>query len=146
MRWFDEYLGLLAAASLFGAAVLWAAGTPVAAQVAFLGLSAASLAIMAWRVVRTPRVLLVGEPPGRPRYRLREALDDAGYGLRVCAGPEERPCPVLQGKPCPVRGRPRAALILRRPGDRGPLPPCGEALGVRIGTVEGNETPSWLAA
>lgn len=142
MRWFDEYLGLLAAASGFGAVVAWGAGAGWLGTGSFLVLAAVALALMAWQVVRTPRVVLVGEPARRPLYRLREELDEAGFGFRTCPGPATRPCPVLDGKPCPVGGHPVAAVIFRRRGDAGPLPPCGIALGVPAMSVqEGSDEP-----
>ena len=129
MRWFDEYLGLLAAVSLFGAVVLWAADIPWPGPAAFLVVAAAGTVLALWRTARTPHVLLVGEPRGRPAYRLREDLDEDGYALRFCPGPAARPCPWFEGKPCPITGRVVAAMVVGEPaGTR--HPPCHEALGV----------------
>jgi hypothetical protein len=129
MRWFDEYLGLLATASAFGAIVMIGSGAGRGPALLFVALAGAALAAMTWRTTRTPRVLVVGEPRGRPLYRLREELDEGGFALRFCPGPAGRPCPVFQGKPCPAGGHPVGAVIFRRAGEVGPVPPCGLALG-----------------
>ena len=85
-----------------------------------------------WRPVGRPRshrILLVGESPGRPQRRLRDILEGAGYGLRFCAGPRARRCPVDDGGACPVGGRPELAMIVRTEEGQ-PFPPCGRALGI----------------
>jgi hypothetical protein len=123
---FVLYLGVFV---LFGAVLLWAdkATWPVVA--AFGGLTAILLVALVWQATRRRTVLLVGEPSDRVD-RIGRALEEAGYEVCSCAGPGNRPCPVLLGRDCPISDRPLAALISRSVGDLAPPAPCGPALGV----------------
>lgn len=130
MRWFDMYIGLLAVTMGFGAVVGWRAGMPPGALAVVLIVGAVLGTVVAWRAVRTPRVLVVGYPD--PEFDLRESLDEAGYAVRVCVGPARRPCPVLEGGECPIPGQPVAAIVRIPAGYAGPDAPCGRALGIRM--------------
>src|SRR5581483_11881514 len=71
------------------------------------------------------------------------ALDGAGFGVAHCPGPPFRACPVYAGRPCPVHGRPVAAVIVREPGSSTPVPPCGRALHIPALPVEaGDRAPA----
>lgn len=136
MRWSNAYLGLVAAALGFAAVVLLAEDVAwYSGPLPLLLVAAGFLGAMALRSfgAGARRVLLVGEPGGRPAYRLREELDDAGFGFRTCPGPDHRPCPAMQGGPCPIRGSLTAAIVYSP--ERGTEPPCGAALGVAELTI-----------
>lgn len=135
MRASEWYLGLMAAAFGFAALVVGLEGAPWFGPTAFLLAAATALGLMVRRTVRTPKVVLVGDPGGGRLYRLHEALDEHGYGIRSCPGPGRRPCPVFEGGPCPIRGHPVAAVISPSASYRGPALPCGKALGVVSVTV-----------
>ena len=128
MRWFDLYMGLMAATMGFGAVVAWTAGMPPAGIGAFGVGAGGFLVIMALRAAHTPKVVLVGDPD--PSFDLQEALDRDGFAVCSCVGPARRPCPVLEGWECPVRGHPVAAIVRIPVAYGGPAAPCGTALGV----------------
>jgi hypothetical protein len=132
MRWFDWYLVLLAAVSLVGISVSWAAGATPWVQAAFLVALVGFLALAAWSAVHATKVVIVGRRRGRRLVALENALDDAGFAPRLCPGPAQRPCPVLEGHTCPVGGHPAAAVIYVPAGQGCPLPPCGRGLDVPV--------------
>jgi hypothetical protein len=120
---------------LFGAVVLWAerAAWPLVPLFgAFALLLVAALALDSGRG-RT--VLVVGER-SEGVESIDRALEGDGYEVCSCAGPGNRPCPVFQGRGCPLGERPLAAVIYHPAGDRGRYAPCGRALGVRALIVE----------
>jgi hypothetical protein len=135
------FLGYGAAVLVFAAVILWAADAPGAVALTFFALSAALLAAMLATIERRRTVLLVGERPGAPELALIEAFGAAGYGVCRCYGPSNRPCPALRGLACPAwSDRPTAAVILRREGEIGAVPPCGSAL--LVPSVEVHGEPS----
>jgi hypothetical protein len=139
----SEFLGYGAAVLLFGGVVLWAGDATWPVILTFFGLGVGLLVLLWASARRAPRVLLVGERADAPARDLVEALGDAGYDCCRCAGPRNRPCPVLFGGSCPAAAdRPVAAVILRHPDDTGPLPPCGQALLVPAIAAEEGSTVS----
>src|SRR3972149_10029388 len=135
MRWRDE-LGLyLATFVLFGAVLLLADEATWPLVVVFGALAVLLIGAMAWRTARVPTVLVVGSASEEVEA-LDEALEYAGYEVCTCAGPANRPCPVFQGRDCPLAERPVAALIYPpvgsparyAPRGAGAAPPAG-ALG-----------------
>lgn len=128
MRWTHLYMGLMATAVGFGAVVTYAEDSPdfVPASLAAIafGIAAAALYLSG----RTRRVVLVGPRGEEPLIRLREALDAGGFRVTSCPGPARRPCPALEGKPCPVHGARVGVVVYRLPGAA--VTPCGAALGV----------------
>jgi hypothetical protein len=130
-----EFVVYLLAFAGFGAVVLWAEPASFAAFGALAGLAVVLiLALLFAGGVRRP-VLLVGEPDAEVRA-LDHALERSGYEVRTCAGPTNRPCPVLAGGTCPIEERPAIAVIVRAPDASGPFPPCARALHVPDLTVE----------
>lgn len=141
MRWTDLYLGLMATTFAFAGVVLRLDGAPWSAVIPVWVLAAAVGVAMAVRARATRKVLIVAEPDRRPQARLRDELDDAGFAIVSCAGPDERAgCPVLAGLPCPFEGHhPVAAMIFAGSGDVEMLPPCGPALKVpAVALIEGS--------
>jgi len=141
MRWRTELILYVGVFVLFGAVLVWVqdATWQTAAFAAVLAL--ALVVLMGASLGRRRTVLVVGE--GDPVERIDQALEGAGYEVRACAGPGNRPCPVLQGRSCPLEERPLAALIYRpRAGAR--FAPCGTALHVPAVIVE--ERPDVEAA
>ncbi len=131
-----EFLLYGAAIVLLGAVVLWAAEAPWQASV-IAGVIAVALLVVALPLTKpAPVVLLVGERAGEDLGPLHRALDDAGFEVEVCPGPENAPCPVEHGHPCPASGRPVAAVVLRHPDDASGLAPCGQALTIPEVAVE----------
>jgi len=118
----------------FGAVLLWAeeATWPV---VVFGVLAGLLLLALAWRAAHVPKVLVVGGDEAHLR-ELEDALEGVGYEVCTCAGPANRPCPVFQGRDCPLGERPVAALIYRPAGAAGRYAPCGRALRVPSVIVE----------
>lgn len=128
MRVSDMFVLLMAAVMVLGASLAWATGAPAAVPVVLV-VAAAGLALTAsWRSSYAPRVALVGMRDGERLRALETALDDAGFVTRTCRGPQDHPCPVLDGRPCTVRGYPAAAIVYVPSGQTQPLPPCGRAL------------------
>lgn len=134
MRFSDLYRVLIAVALGFAAVVVWAETRtwygPLVAGIAGLAL----LAISAWKMAWTTKVVVVGTGP-RPAD-IDQALDEAGYAIKNCPGPEARPCPVLAGDPCPIHGDLAAAVVYTSEGYAGPAAPCHQALHVPVLTVE----------
>jgi len=131
-----EYLMYGAVVVLFGGVVLWATEAPWQA-VALAGVAAGALLLAGAVSVRpAPALIVVGERSGERLESLHRALDRAGYGVEICPGPENSPCPAEFGRPCPAHGRPIAALVIRHPDQADPLPPCGRALQVAELAVE----------
>jgi len=128
MRWFHEFLGLLGAMFAFAGVVAAAARIPWYGTAAFLAFAVASFLLMVWLDAHTDEVLFVGDAGTESAVLLRGRLDEAGFAVRTCAGPDERRCPVLDGDACPVHGHPVAAVIAS-----GAYAPCGEAM--HVGTV-----------
>lgn len=116
--------------------------------VALLGACAVLLFLVTLgRLIVTPRVLLVGDPDGglgrRRLGALEQALEDAGFAICTCAGPSQRQCPVLAGNPCPVEGGASAVVVFHPASYTGPVPRCGQALGlpeVRVEDASGLES------
>lgn len=134
MRVHDALLGIVAATLGFGAVVLGVAGVHWAG-VTLLAACAGLLAlVMFGRAIVTPRVLVVGDPDGgwgrRRLGALEQALEDAGFGVCTCPGPSHRQCPVLAGRPCPVRVGASAVVVAHPAAYTGPVPRCGQALGL----------------
>jgi hypothetical protein len=131
-----EYLLYGAVVIVFGAIVLRAAGAPWA-PAAIAGIVALALVLVAVFLAKpAPIALLVGERAGDRLERLHRALEDAGFDVEVCPGPENGPCPVEHGKPCPASGRPVAAVVVRHADDAMGLAPCGQALTIAELAVE----------
>jgi hypothetical protein len=121
---------------LFGGIVLWAAQAPWQVTAVALAVAGALLLAAAIALGPAPTVLVVGEREGEDLTPLRETIADAGFRLERCPGLWAGPCPVLAGKPCPAHGEPVAAIVVRHPGETGPLPPCGEAFRIPELVVE----------
>ena len=51
-----------------------------------------------------PRAVLVSRDPASAS-RHATALRAAGYDVETCGGPQQEPCPVLGGLPCPIVDR-----------------------------------------
>ena len=146
MRSSDGFIVLIAATAAFGGVVVAASAGVWYASIPFGVVALAMLLVAGWREARATHVLLVAQPRGHPLYRLQEALDERGFGLRQCRGPLRRDCPVLQGRACPFAGRVVAAAVFREIGYTGPAPPCRQGLGVPVLTVlEGSDDPPVLA-
>lgn len=144
MRWFDLYLGLLAAMMGLGAAIAWTAGASGYAIVAFLVIGVAFLAAMAYRASTAETVLLVGPQRDVAIDALERELDRAGFAVATCEGPSERPCPVFHGQPCPIRATLSATMVWSPSGYDGPAPPCGFVFGVPTVTMhQGLESEPW---
>ena len=137
MRLTDALIGLLAAMSVFVAAVFWQ-GDVLSWWGPYLplGFGLTALLVMSWRRLAAPKGVVVGLPSEQVGHELREGLDEAGYVVLRCGGPTSRPCPVLEGRPCPVHWNPMAAVIFEVDGYAGPEPPCRLGLGVPALTVE----------
>jgi hypothetical protein len=128
MRWFDLYVGLLAAAMAFAAAVTWTSEMPLWVPSLALALGVGFLGAMVVRARTTKKILIVGAPARERFYGLESTLDEAGYAVTSCVGPAARECPVFRGEPCPVTSHPVAALLVTPEGYAGPFPPCEHAL------------------
>jgi DNA-binding response OmpR family regulator len=50
------------------------------------------------------RAVVVNKDP-RLAEQHAQALRDAGYQVELCGGPQQEPCPVLGGLPCPLADR-----------------------------------------
>ncbi|HEY5520304.1 MAG TPA: hypothetical protein VIK08_06575 [Candidatus Limnocylindrales bacterium] len=50
------------------------------------------------------RAVVVSKDP-RLAEQHAQALRDAGYQVELCGGPQQEPCPVLGGLPCPLADR-----------------------------------------
>ncbi len=134
------YMGVVL---LFGAAALWAIKAPWTVWAMVFGMGAVLTLLVSLSWGHAPRLLVVGERPDAPVVPLREALEGAGFELCTCTGPVALPCPVEMGKPCPLADRPVAAVIFRKAGDTGSLPPCGEAFLVpSIAVEEDSDRPT----
>lgn len=143
MRWTDLYIGFLSAVMIFASVITYISGAGWAAP-ALLIAAAATFALVVMRVRNNEKVVLVGEPRGRPLYDVREAIDEGGFGLKVCPGPLATTCPYLVGESCPyLDPKLEAALIFRAADQPGPVAPCHEALGVpAVFMVEGSSEPA----
>lgn len=135
MRWRSELVLYLATFVLFGAVLLWADEATWPVVTVFGVLAVLLLGVMAWRAAHVPKVLVVGMDSEEVE-ELDEALEFAGYEVCTCAGPANRPCPVFQGRPCPLRDRPIAALIYRPTDATGRYAPCGRAFRIPSVIVE----------
>ena len=145
MRGSDLYLGLMATCLAFAAVVLRAGGMAWPGVGVPVVLAGALLIVMGWRSVHAEKVLVVGASKGGRLFRLRDAIDQAGFGTQSCPGPAVGPCPALQGEPCPVHGRLAAVVIDNSADYGGPVPPCGAALGVpALEVEEGSDLPPAL--
>lgn len=144
MRWVDLYIGFLSAVMVFASVVTYVSGAGWATPALLIAAVATSVLVVL-RVRNNEKVVLVGEPPGRPLDDVREAIDEEGFGLKVCPGPTAaRTCPYLLGEACPyVDPKLQAALIYRATEQSGPVAPCHEALGVpAVFMVEGSSEPA----
>lgn len=140
MRTGDGLVALLGAMLAFGAvAVGFEDGTNWAVVATMATAAAGLFLVAAFRVLVTPRILLVGDPDGPSGGRLQvmtEALEEDGFAVRSCAGPTHGGCPVLDGKPCPVGGL-LSGVVVYHPADyTGPVPNCGRALHLPELTIE----------
>ncbi|HZD78517.1 MAG TPA: hypothetical protein VE646_00540 [Actinomycetota bacterium] len=136
MRWRDEYLGYLAVIVGFGAVVLWAEEVNPSVVAALAVAAALLFLVMLANIARTGEVLLVGDRRDAPVQLMEEILDEAGYEVRRCQGPDVRSCPVDVGDPCPVHCRALAAVVVGWSGGAGVRAPCGRALHVPALVVE----------
>jgi hypothetical protein len=130
MRSSDLWFGLLAAVAGFGAVVMGAEGVTLWVAGTVIAIAALFMILMFWSAYRAPRVLLVGRRTGGRLYALDGALDQAGFAVRCCPGPEVRECPAMHGMACPIPDHLAAAVIAPEGSYEGDLPPCGEALRV----------------
>ena len=129
MRWRTELVLYVGVFALFGAVLLWLQDATLPITVLFGGAMLTLLAVLTWKVLHVPRVLVVGA--NSPDIeRLDDALELAGYDVCRCAGPWNRPCPVFAGMPCPLGERPTAAIVFRMQGETGRMAPCGAAFRV----------------
>ena len=135
MRWRSELTLYLGAIALFAGVVLWAEKAPASVLWVFGVLFMLLVGLFAWQVVHARRVLVVGSP-SPDLGRLDATLEALGYEVRRCAGPANRPCPVFQGRPCPLTERPVAAIVFRDEGEVGRYAPCGAAFGIPEVIVE----------
>jgi hypothetical protein len=121
MRRAPDLILYLAVFVLFGSVLLWvqSAEWPLIAVGGFASLVLVGLAALG---ARRRLVLLVGERSGRVDA-IGAALEEAGYDVCSCAGPSNRPCPVLLGRRCPLSERPIAAMMCHPDGE--PYAPCG---------------------
>jgi hypothetical protein len=121
MRRVPDLILYLAVFVLFGSVLLWvqSADWPV---IVFGGGAALVLLALAAVAGRRRPVLLVGEASERVTA-IGAALQEEGYDVCSCAGPSNRPCPVLRGRPCPLDERPMAAVICHEDGRL--YAPCG---------------------
>lgn len=142
MRWTDLYLGLMATTFAFAGVVIRFDGAPWSAVIPVWILAAVLSIAMGLHARATRAILVVAEPREHPEPRLHDELDDAGFAVVSCVGPDARAggCPVLAGRPCPFEGRhPVAAMVFAGTGDVEMLPPCGPALKVpAVALVEGS--------
>jgi hypothetical protein len=134
MRWRTELVLYLAVFVLFGALLLWVEEATVAVAVFFAAFAVALFIVVALVVTRRRAVLVVGQ--GSEVETIDRALERAGYDVCSCAGPANRPCPVLSGRSCPIADRPLAALIYRPADETARYAPCGSALRVPAVIVE----------
>jgi hypothetical protein len=134
MRRTTDLLMYVAVFVLFGAVLLWveSAGWPL---VTFGAFAAALLVVLVLLGARRRTVLLVGERSNQLET-IERALERAGYEVCSCAGPANRPCPVLQGRHCPLAERPLAAIVYRPTDDGGRYAPCGPEFRVPSVIVE----------
>ncbi len=130
MKW---YVG---AVFLFGSVVLWASEATWPVWAIFVGAAVVLLSLPVSAERRAPTVVVVGEMSEEPATELLEALTDAGFDLRGCAGPAARPCPFGTGRLCPLSDHLSAAVIIRHADETGPLAPCTRALFVPSLAVE----------
>jgi len=135
MRWRSELTLYLGAFALFAGVVLWAQGAPPAVLVTFGVLFVLLLAVAAIQATHVRRVLVVGSPSSRLGI-LDLNLEGLGYDVCRCAGPANRPCPVFQGRPCPLSDRLVAAIVVRDPDETGRYAPCGYAFRIPEVIVE----------
>ena len=133
MRRMPDLLLYVAAFVLFGSVLLWveSAGWPLVIFGAFAALLVVAIVALD---ARHRTVLVVGEPSPSVSS-IDHALEDAGYEVCSCAGPGNRPCPVLNGRRCPLGERPIAALIYH-PGLGGRYAPCGSEFRIPSVIVE----------
>ncbi len=121
---------------LFGGVVLWASDAPAGAAAIAAGTALLLLLAAAMFVRPAPTLLVVGEREGEDLEALHRELQQVGFGLEMCPGPENSACPVLSGKPCPAHGEPVAAIVIRHPDETEALAPCGEAFKIAELAVE----------
>jgi hypothetical protein len=135
MRWRSEITLYLGAFALFAGVVLWAQDASPAVLAVFGAMFLLLLLVFVWQMVHTRRVLVVGSP-SPSLGQVDATLEALGYDVRRCAGPANRPCPVFQGRPCPMSERPVAAIVFRDEGETGRYAPCGAAFGIPEVIVE----------
>jgi hypothetical protein len=135
MRARTEFGLYLAVVVAFGGVVMWAEDATAPVAILFV-VSACAVAIALALLGRRRRtVLLVGES-SEGVERIGRALERAGFDPCRCAGPANRPCPVLRGGVCPIPERPIAALIYRPETGTARYAPCGPSLRVPAVVVE----------
>jgi hypothetical protein len=79
-------------------------------------------------------VILAGTAPVLRFPSLRRALEEEGYELIRCPGPDSGACPPLRGGPCLFVGRGDAVVVYRAAG--GGAPVCRSASGLPTLVVE----------
>jgi hypothetical protein len=135
MRWRSEFTLYLGTFAVFAGVVLWAQEASPALLAVFGVLFVLLLAAFALQVTHMRRVLVVGDPAS-DLGGIDLNLEALGYEVCRCAGPANRPCPVFQGLPCPMRERPLAAIVVRDQGETSRYAPCGFAFGIPEVIVE----------
>jgi hypothetical protein len=139
-RWIDLYIALLGVAAGFGVVIALAADAPVYVPIALAALAVGGVVggLLAHRMIaRATRPMVLVGPRGRGEVRsLRWALEDEWFDVQGCQGPDARPCPVLQGEPCPIHGHPAGVVIFHGHDSRAPIPPCEAALAAPALVVE----------
>lgn len=131
-----DYLLYAGAIVLFGGVVLWAMDASWEATLLAAFVALALVAVAALLARPGPRILVVGERSEEDLEPLRRELRADGFVLETCPGPGNSACPVISGRPCPAHGEPVAAVVIRHPGDRDALAPCGEAFRIPELAVE----------
>ncbi len=132
MRRVPDLILYLAVFVLFGSVLLWVQSADWTVIV-FGGAAAMVLVALAAVAGRRRPVLLVGDASERVAS-IGAALEEDGYDVCSCAGPSNRPCPVLRGRPCPLGERPMAAVICHADGR--PYAPCGVEFRIPFVVVE----------
>lgn len=135
MSWRTELVLFVGTFALFGAVLLWARDADLLVAASFGAAMLILIGALAWKVRQVPRVLVVGAR-SPDIERLDDALELAGYEVRRCAGPANRPCPVFRGRACPLRRRPTAVIEWRAEGETGRYAPCATTFRVPEVIVE----------
>lgn len=65
-------------------------------------------------MLRPPAALIV-DLPGASEEPLKKTLEEQGCFVKSCAGPGRTRCPILEGKPCPLRESVNVAVVYMDP-------------------------------